>query len=52
MNDSTLMCTSPSARVLQNLRTFARAYRPKDAKLEVANFTTEQGDKSVVIMKV
>lgn len=51
MTDSTPVPSSPSPRVLQNLRAFARAYRPKNPEIEVANFATEQGEKTVVILK-
>jgi len=51
MTDSTPVPSSPSPRVLQNLRAFARAYRPKNPELEVANFATEQGEKTVVMLK-
>jgi hypothetical protein len=51
MTDSTPIPSSPSPRVLQNLRSFARAYRPQNPELEVANFATEQGETSVVILK-
>ena len=51
MNDSTPIMSQPSARVLNNLRAFARAYRPKNPELEVASFATEYGKKSVVLLK-
>ena len=51
MTDSTPIPSSPSPRVLQNLRAFARAYRPQRAELEMANFATEEGEKAVVILK-
>lgn len=51
MTDSTPISSHPSPRVLQNLRAFARAYRPQQLELETVHFTTEQGSKSVVILK-
>lgn len=51
MTDSTPIPSSPSPRVLQNLRAFARAYRPQRPELEMANFATEEGEKAVVILK-
>ena len=51
MNDSTPITSHPSARVLNNLRAFARAYRPNNPELEVATFATEEGKKSVVLLK-
>ncbi len=51
MTDSTPVPSSPSPRVLQNLRAFARAYRPKNPEIEVTNFATEQGEKTVVMLK-
>ena len=51
MTDSTPIPSSPSPRVLQNLRAFARAYRPQPPELEMANFATEEGEKAVVILK-
>lgn len=51
MNDSTPIMPQPSARVLHQLRAFARAYRPNNPELEVATFATEEGKKSVVLLK-
>jgi hypothetical protein len=51
MNDSTPLSSSPSQRVLQNLRAFARAYRPQNSELEVAKFSTPEGEKAVVLLK-
>ena len=50
MNDSTSLSSSPSQRVLQNLRAFARAYRPQNPELEVAKFSTPEGEKAVVLL--
>lgn len=51
MNDSTPVTSSPSQRVLKELRAFARAYLPKNPELEVANFATPEGEKAVVLLK-